>query len=427
MVAFWRACSPVLADAVPHYMAPCWYTLDPASRLITSHFQEGLPSSRRSGRPRSTPTTTSTTSPTSPVRRRASRPCTRPPAATRAAARGGTPTCTYGGDQEMSSPLRTRSGEVWGALGLYREPDRPLFDAASWRSCRRVGPSLADGVRRALLVGEAADPEGPEAPGLIVLGEDWRRSRSRPASSAGSTNCPTATGGSGRLPPAVLAVAGRARAERRARRARRGRRARVLTRSGRWVVLHGVATRRGRPAASGGHRRARHPARISPLLMSAYGLTEREQEVTRLVLQGYSTTEIAERLVISAHTVQQHLQERLRQDRRTQSARSGRRSVLRPLRAAAARQRASASPPIGRSAGDRLPTKAEALSSRTMSLPSGIREIGISLKLAMPNGIPMIVTQSSSPVTMWVRASHQPAAMIQITLPRKEKTPAWAC
>ena len=36
-------------------------------------------------------------------------------------------------------------------------------------------------------------------------------------------------------------------------------------------------------------------------------LTEREQEVSRLVLQGYSTTEIAERLVISTHTVQQHL------------------------------------------------------------------------------------------------------------------------
>jgi DNA-binding CsgD family transcriptional regulator len=41
--------------------------------------------------------------------------------------------------------------------------------------------------------------------------------------------------------------------------------------------------------------------------MSAYRLTEREQELTRLVLQGYSTAEIAQRLVISAHTVQQHL------------------------------------------------------------------------------------------------------------------------
>jgi DNA-binding CsgD family transcriptional regulator len=37
-----------------------------------------------------------------------------------------------------------------------------------------------------------------------------------------------------------------------------------------------------------------HPARIAPLLMSAYGLTEREQQVTRLVLRGNSTAEIAQ-------------------------------------------------------------------------------------------------------------------------------------
>lgn len=82
--------------------------------------------------------------------------------------------------------------------------------------------------------------------------------------------------------------------------------ARVLTRSGAWVVLHGV------PLTAGIRRVAvivepAHPARISPLLMAAYGLTEQEQRLTRLVLQGYSTIEIAEQLVISPHTVQQHL------------------------------------------------------------------------------------------------------------------------
>jgi DNA-binding CsgD family transcriptional regulator len=50
-----------------------------------------------------------------------------------------------------------------------------------------------------------------------------------------------------------------------------------------------------------------HPARIAALLMSAYGLTDRERDVTGLVLQGRSTSEIAADLVVSAHTVQEHL------------------------------------------------------------------------------------------------------------------------
>ena len=40
--------------------------------------------------------------------------------------------------------------------------------------------------------------------------------------------------------------------------------------------------------------------------MSAYGLTERERDVTRLILRGSSTAQIAEQLVVSAHR-QQHL------------------------------------------------------------------------------------------------------------------------
>jgi DNA-binding CsgD family transcriptional regulator len=83
--------------------------------------------------------------------------------------------------------------------------------------------------------------------------------------------------------------------------------ARVLSRGGTWVVLHGA------PLTSAGERRVAviiepaHPARVFPLLMAAYGLTERERDVVRLILQGGSTTQIAEELVVSVHTVQQHL------------------------------------------------------------------------------------------------------------------------
>jgi hypothetical protein len=41
--AFWRECGEVLTKAVPHYLAPCWYTFDPASLLITSHYDPVIP------------------------------------------------------------------------------------------------------------------------------------------------------------------------------------------------------------------------------------------------------------------------------------------------------------------------------------------------------------------------------------------------
>ena len=73
------------------------------------------------------------------------------------------------------------------------------------------------------------------------------------------------------------------------------------------MILHGVPLSTAGPCRIAVIVEPAQPARITPLLMSAYGLTEREQELTLLVLHGDSTTDIAERLVISPFTVQQHL------------------------------------------------------------------------------------------------------------------------
>jgi DNA-binding CsgD family transcriptional regulator len=40
---FWRQCNEVLGTAVPHYLAPCWFTFDPVSLLITSHYDPVIP------------------------------------------------------------------------------------------------------------------------------------------------------------------------------------------------------------------------------------------------------------------------------------------------------------------------------------------------------------------------------------------------
>lgn len=304
MVAFWRACTPVLAEAIPHYAAPCCYTLDPDTRLVTSHFQEGLPEFP--------PEWLAAEYAGDDVNQLVDVARSSAGISTLHDATGGEPSrsprwqanMTYGADQEMIAAVRTRSGEAWGALGLYREADRPLFDEADKAFLRAIGPFLADGVRRGLLVGEAEDPEGPDGPGLIVLDQDWAAQSWSPAAEHWLAQLPGGDWSPGRLPPVVLAVAGRAT---RADVGQDARTARVVTRSGRWLTVHGVTLASGAQAGAAVIVEPAQPARITPLLMSAYGLTEREQELTRLVLQGYSTSEIAETLVISPFTVQQHL------------------------------------------------------------------------------------------------------------------------
>lgn len=306
LVRFWEEATEALTAAVPHYWAPCWYTLDPASLLITSHYDRGMPEFPAEylvheyyG---------------DDVNQLADVARSHRGIATLHEATGGDPSTSsrwhmnmeIGGDQELIAALRTRQGATWGALGLYRETGQPMFNDHELAFVHAVAPSLAQGARRALLVGEATDPELPDGPGLLVLTGDWQLESATPGVERWLAELPDGDWDAGRLPSSVLSVAARALATDLDRPAEVTV-ARVRSRSGIWVVLHGTLL-----LSEGAQRAAvivepAHPARISPLLMTVYGLTEREQDVTRLVLQGNSTADIAHRLFVSPYTVQQHL------------------------------------------------------------------------------------------------------------------------
>jgi DNA-binding CsgD family transcriptional regulator len=209
---------------------------------------------------------------------------------------------------ELRAALRI--GDVtWGVLCLHRDLTGPGFTVAEAAFLERIVPHLAVGLRTGLLIEEATTGSGADAPGLVVLADDLSIAAiTAPAEQwlAEVSDWPRRS----EPPQAVLAVAARLLALEQAPEdaPTLPPRARVQTRSGRWLVLHAA---RLSNAAGGGPiaviLEPAAPAEVAPLVLQAYGLTEREAQVAQLVLQGLATGEIADRLAITALTVQQHL------------------------------------------------------------------------------------------------------------------------
>jgi DNA-binding CsgD family transcriptional regulator len=306
VVMFARAANEVVAKALPVPFPPCWSLVDPASLLITGSFdgQGGGMSHQMLVEEYLEDDGVKV------------RDLVRAKQAVLTAADFGADDADdnpfmrdlreMGLDDGAAIAVRTPAGQAWGSVVIARHGGR--FDRKEVDFLRAISPHLARGVRQGLLVGEAADPEGPDAPGLVVLDEDWTISSASPGVQLWLAELPGYGGSDRPLPPSVVSVAASAlRAAQGNGAAAEAVFARVLSETGRWVLLHGVAL-----VADGARRSAvivepAHPARITPLLMAAYGLTPREQDVTRRVLSGDSTAEIAAALFVSAHTVQQHL------------------------------------------------------------------------------------------------------------------------
>jgi DNA-binding CsgD family transcriptional regulator len=307
LATFWRSCTEVIAGVVPHFWAPCFFTLDPASLLITSHFHEGLdeyPASALAHEYYGDDVNKLIDIVRSPGG-----------LSTIHEATDGDPSASpryqfnmsLGGDQELIARLRTKQGETWGALGLYREPGAATFNDDDKVFLRAIGPDLAAGARRAMTIGEASAPESADAPGLLVIDDTWEVRSATAGAEFWLARLPDGDLSAGRLPASVISVAAQSLQSIDDHEQATVAFSRVLADDGNWILLHGA------PLTGEDRRRVAviiepaHPARIFPLLMSSYGLTDRERDVVELVLAGNSTNEIATALFVSPLTVQNHL------------------------------------------------------------------------------------------------------------------------
>lgn len=194
-------------------------------------------------------------------------------------------------------------GACWGYLVLLRTPERADFDAAAVDAVAAVVPELAADLRDGLLAARAASM--PADQGLAIIGQGGGLEGVN-AYAAEVFDRLSAANPAVRLqlpvPVAVLV------ASLQAPDAPDTRRALVSVGGEGWLVLEA-----GRVVDGTGDSRvvvSMQPARphlLAPLVLQAAGLTEREIGVTRLVLHGLSTAEIAARLDISRYTVQDHL------------------------------------------------------------------------------------------------------------------------
>lgn len=165
---------------------------------------------------------------------------------------------------------------------------------------------LAEGLRRAVLLDGAAPglPDGEDAAGVVVLAPDGSTAFMDEVAASWIDEL----GGNGSVPPVVTAVATQARIVMGAP-VHDGRiaRARVRTASGRWLVVRASVLADAPDAQVAVMIEPARPHELAPLVADAYGLTEREREVTRLVALGLQTNAIAARMHLSSWTVQDHV------------------------------------------------------------------------------------------------------------------------
>ncbi|MGH2837991.1 MAG: LuxR C-terminal-related transcriptional regulator [Thermoleophilaceae bacterium] len=192
-------------------------------------------------------------------------------------------------------------GSAWGIGQFNRFSDSPRYseDEKAW--LERVAPLFGAALRQALLT-EPAELPADRGPGIVVLDADGSAVSATSEATAWFEEIdPTMSA----MPFEATAYAARVRASADGESEKTTLRARLRTRNGVWLSMHAAMLEgTDQLALVIGPAKA---SEVAPLIVEAYGFTQRELEVTRAIARGLGTAEIAAHLFVSQHTVRDHV------------------------------------------------------------------------------------------------------------------------
>jgi DNA-binding CsgD family transcriptional regulator len=216
----------------------------------------------------------------------------------------------HGFADELRAVLRV-GGAPWAAVTLWRRAELGPFSSSEVDLVASLSAPLGDALRLSLRPGTGGPvPQG--TPGLLSFSRDGDLRAANDAARAwlaeipSEEKVPTDLGVD--LPAWMVVTAVRAGAS-----LERGgdgtTRVRVRSRTGRWLVCHasGMRDPGGSVAEIAMVIDAASATQVASIVVVAYDLSEREQQITRLIARGVDTNQIAAQLHLSAHTVRDHI------------------------------------------------------------------------------------------------------------------------
>ena len=210
----------------------------------------------------------------------------------------------YGTATGFRSEVRavfSAGNSTWGVGQFNRLGDSPRYSEDEQAWLERVAPVVGRALRQALIAQPAASP-ADRGPGIVVLDTEGVTVS---ATSEATAWFDEVDHEQSLMPFEATAYAARVRASVEGEADETVPRARLRTRKGVWLSMHASMLQGTDHLAL-----VIEPAKaseVAPLIVEAYGFTQRELDVTRAISRGLGTAEIAAQLFVSQHTVRDHV------------------------------------------------------------------------------------------------------------------------